>query len=893
MELKQYQQSVLNDLAEYIQVLKDERNAGKAFASFWKRHGIRLQSGEEIFHPYHDTMNGTPNVTVKVPTAGGKTFIACNAIRTIFDAMPVNRTKVVAWFVPSDTILKQTYSNLKNPLHPYRQRIDTLFNGRVEVYDKQALLNGQHFNPLIVKEQLSIFVLSIQSFASKATDKRLVYSTNENLAEFAKTYSPDEKRIEGADDTSLIQVIAHLNPVVIIDESHNFEGDLRIDTLGSINPSFVLNLTATPRKKSNIISFVSPASLKKADMVKLPVMVSNYQNHADVINTAISLRQNLEEKAKEEEARGGDYIRPIVLFQAQPKNDDDNITFTNIKKSLVKAGIPAEEVKIKTASLNELKDIDLMSKVCPVRYIITVNALKEGWDCPFAYILASVANRSSRIDVEQILGRILRQPYTRQQSCRLLNMSYVLTSSANFHTTIDNVIESLRMSGYSRRDYIANDTTTIKPLTQEPEFTFRYNDAPTTTSYAKDTAATESGNDSIEEWNFKPEDIMIPSKEQEATEQKNSTTSLLQEAEKMSKLYEQAVKDSKNQETSEEEAQMTNKYPIRDCYKESLAGIQMPQFFINRQKSLGLFGTCTEKIPVTPEALLEDFNLVKEDKNIDFNYNTSSIKRIDIDKNDGNNIIAFSVKEQEALEIENFIGNFTDKNNIIAQLSKSIKDNMSQDNSISDGELYTYIKGVIGGHDLSHLRMLGKNLNDTVQAFKSKIKSLKTAYAKQEFEQQIRSGQITLQASMTLPAEIVLTKDEAPAIEKKMYQEEEGFNGFERTVIEQVINLDCVRCWHRNQERGKGFCINGFVNAYPDFIVVLNNGITVMIETKGKHLDGTDSKNKMVCGEKWSDLAGDKFFYFMAFEENPIEGAVTVSQLINSLTLLGKNQDMH
>ena len=153
MELKNYQQGVLNDLAEYIQTLKELGDLNKAFSSFWKSRGITsLQPGEPIFHPYCNSMKGTPNITVKVPTAGGKTFIACNALATIFNAMPFGKTKVVAWFVPSDTILKQTYQNLKNPQHPYRQKIDTLFNGRVEVYDKQALLYGQNFNPIVVKE---------------------------------------------------------------------------------------------------------------------------------------------------------------------------------------------------------------------------------------------------------------------------------------------------------------------------------------------------------------------------------------------------------------------------------------------------------------------------------------------------------------------------------------------------------------------------------------------------------------------------------------------------------------------------------------------------------------------------------------------------------------------
>ncbi len=67
-------------------------------------------------------------------------------------------------------------------------------------------------------------------------------------------------------------------------------------------------------------------------------------------------------------------------------------------------GIPEKEIAIKTGDKDELKNVDLLSPDCPIRYIITVNALKEGWDCPFAYVLATVANRTSTVDVEQIWG---------------------------------------------------------------------------------------------------------------------------------------------------------------------------------------------------------------------------------------------------------------------------------------------------------------------------------------------------------------------------------------------------------------------------------------------------------------------------------------------------------
>lgn len=116
-------------------------------------------------------------------------------------------------------------------------------------------------------------------------------------------------------------------PVVIIDESHNFEAPLRIEVQKDINPRFILELTATPRNKSNIISFVDAIKLKEANMVKLPVIVYNHRTKNDVLTSAINLQRSLEQKALEQEQKGGQYIRPIVLFQAQPKTDADSETF--------------------------------------------------------------------------------------------------------------------------------------------------------------------------------------------------------------------------------------------------------------------------------------------------------------------------------------------------------------------------------------------------------------------------------------------------------------------------------------------------------------------------------------------------------------------------------------
>ena len=158
-------------------------------------------------------------------------------------------------------------------------------------------------------------------------------------------------------------------------------------------------------------------------MVKLPVIVYNRKTQSDVFADAIGLRQKLEAQAIRDQETTGRYIRPIVLFQAQPKGKEDSTTYQKIKEILIDADIPANQIAIKTADKDELKGIDLTSPDCQIRYIITVNALKEGWDCPFAYVLATVANRTSSVDVEQILGRVLRLPHTQKNPGQVLNLS--------------------------------------------------------------------------------------------------------------------------------------------------------------------------------------------------------------------------------------------------------------------------------------------------------------------------------------------------------------------------------------------------------------------------------------------------------------------------------------
>ncbi len=400
MELKVYQIKAIRDLSHYLELMNQTKNSAEAYRRFWQEKSVPV--GGSGVRAYQDILKGVPHLCFKVPTGGGKTYLACASLRTVFDALPPMKAQAVVWLVPSDAILEQTVKNLKNPRHPYRMKLEVDFGGRVQVYTKQELLNGQQFTPGDVLEQLSVMVLSYDSFRTSKKEGRKAFQENGYLMEFPKVMGDPGLLLEDTDETALIQVIRTLNPVVVVDESHHARSELSLEMLRNFNPSFVLDLTATPRKESNVISFVEAAQLKRENMVKLPVIVYNRDKIEEVLADAIDLRNALERQAEEErnqeirQGGKGHYIRPIVLFQAQPKGGEDNTTYEKLRDKLIGYGIPKEEIAIKTATINELKNVELMAEDCPIRYIITIDALKEGWDCPFAYVLPPLPIRQAR-----------------------------------------------------------------------------------------------------------------------------------------------------------------------------------------------------------------------------------------------------------------------------------------------------------------------------------------------------------------------------------------------------------------------------------------------------------------------------------------------------------------
>ena len=899
MELKNYQERVLRDLDQYIENVLNTRNAGRAYDQLWRDKGVRI-GGADGMQLYNDIITGVPNVCFKVPTGGGKTILGCASLKHIFDEMPGHK-KVVVWLVPWETILTQTYNNLKNPNHFYRERLNRDFASRVEIYNKQQALDGANFNPSAVSEQLSIIVMSFDSLRARRKEERKVYEENSNLMPFVETYRDREDMIENVDDSSLMQVLNRLRPVVIIDESHNAQTDLSKEMIKNLNPSFVLELTATPKRDSNIISIVSANELKDENMVKLPVIAYNRPSVNRVIVEAIDLRNSLENAARHEKATNGiPYIRPIILFQAQPRSDDDSVTFDRLKQNLMDLGIPEEQIAIKTANKNELAGVDLMSEDCSIRYIITINALKEGWDCPFAYILASLANRTSSVDVEQILGRILRQPHQRRYASKILNMSYVLTSSADFQATLDNILKGLNSSGFSKKDMRTVRTNSLVNLEETPENT----DTQQEITLFDDV---NSDSENIDESIFSVETVRdeLSSRTVTATnsndnnEQENESYSeneninrMLDQAEAKSDEYEAEVEASEREGTAnipEEVRRYTNVFVVKDEHKEEIRDqLKLPVFCFRKEGTL--FSGEDAVYDVDIDYLNDGFNIGAVPVPQNLTSSTEGIYKVDVETSSEGDIIKKTVlNRSDSEEFRRQLNLIPETYRVETCRKKLIADLNGKFDNIPYADLVDYINRVMATFVTEDdIQALQNNIYAVSQRIKDFINDRLVEYRYTNFKNKLTANEIFVDYRYQMKMSITCPIHTNEYV-RTLYEEEENkVNSLEQKFMIKVSSLDNVKWWHRNIERTE-YYINGYINHYPDFILETNSGVIVLVETKGEHLDGDDSKKKLELGQLWaSNTVPGKYKYFMAFERTPLNenGADLLDNIIDLISRL-------
>lgn len=900
MELKIYQESVLKDLDSYIDNILDTGNAAKAYDKTWRDKGVRV-GGTDGLQLYKDVLNGVPSVCYKVPTGGGKTILGCASLKHIFDAMGENKKKVVVWLVPWDTILTQTYNNFRDSTHFYRERLNRDFSSKVEIYNKQQVLSGTNFSPSSVGDQLSIIIMSFDSLRANNKENRKVYEENSSLMPFVETFENKEELIEGVDNSSLMQVLNQLKPVVIIDESHNAKSDLSKEMIKNLNPSFVLELTATPKSDSNIISIVTANQLKEENMVKLPVIAYNRPSVDRVIMEALDLRNALEKVAiKEKNDYNAPYIRPIVLFQAQPKNDEDSVTFEKLRENLIEIGIPKEEIAIKTANKNELSGINLMSPECRIKFIITINALKEGWDCPFAYVLASLANRSSRIDVEQILGRILRQPYQKKYVNKILNMSYVLTSSSDFSSTLDNIIIGLNSAGFTKNDCRVIRTNTLDNLTgtkQEADYEQNtiFNDS-SSESNDIDTnifSVVAVKNELTNRLSQKSQEDLIHSAENTNgfVSENDNINKMLVLAENRNDEFEKQIENSLREgilNIPDEVRTYTNVFCVNKEHKEEIANLKLPIFSYKKEGLL--FSGDNAIYPVDYDCLNDGFTLDSQPIPTDLTVSIDNIYKVDVESNSSGSIVKKTIlNKNDSNEFKKCLSLIPEQGRIRVCKQKLVSDLNNKFDNIPYGSIVKYVDRIIDSFKTEDdMIILQNNIYAIGQKIKDFINKKLEDYRYENFKTKLNRNEIIINNNYAFPLSITLPNHTSSYFKTLYIEEDSNINSLEEKFVTKVSSLSNVKWWHRNIER-VGYHLNGYINHYPDFILETNNGYIILVETKGEHLDGDDSKKKLELGKLWANYSGPmKYKYLMVFEKTPLveDCSDTLDRIIDLISRL-------
>lgn len=496
MELKEYQEASLEAFERWLQTLESEylktkpdnmrpvlealKTAGmeiqpdmfnypkKAWEALGEQGGVANPNA-----PYVDRTDGAgrpiPHICFKVPTGGGKTLIAASALERF------NRPNgLTLWIVPSRAIYDQTKKALWNREHPYRQMLERASGGRVKMMEKDDRLTAND-----VENYLCVMLLMYPATnRKKSRDFLRMFRDSGRYPTFfpdSDDYAAHETLLESHPDLerpealtfeqrvpvkhSLFNVFKMTRPVIVLDEAHKAYGSKTArefaEAVSRLNPRLVLELSATPNAGiSNLLVDIGGVELKQEEMIKLPVQITSATNVEWQFTLTLAHEQlgKLEAEARSYQQSGGVYIRPIGVVRVErtgpDQRDGERVHAEDVRKFLMRnLNVPEKSVAVKSASVDELGKDDLLSEYSPIRWIITKSALMEGWDCPFAYVLAMLDNTQAQRAITQLVGRVMRQPYAQRTGYPKLDQCYVFCWNAEVGLAVERVKLGLEAEG--------------------------------------------------------------------------------------------------------------------------------------------------------------------------------------------------------------------------------------------------------------------------------------------------------------------------------------------------------------------------------------------------------------------------------------------------------------
>ncbi len=505
VELKEYQSQTLARLSEYIDELTKQRTKAARLESLkaaepdievpdfarkaWEAMAVQgklpaSSEGREYSARMDGTKRAIPNVCLKIPTGGGKTLLAAAAIARLHSSYYRRHHGMVLWIVPNEAIYRQTKKALADRDHPYRQMLNVAGAGKVKLLEKDSPISRMD-----VESHLCVMLLMLQSAARQSKETLRFFRDRgnvhgffpreddldahwrllgeiPNLSVYAPDGNPEEVAIRNKGSVikdSLGNVMRLMRPMVVIDEGHHSYTETALKTIDGFNPSFVLELSATPRVAkragehgANILVDIRGTDLEREEMIKLPINVDvrPWPDWQSCLSASFSKLEELEREARLLEADTARYIRPILLVQVERTGADQVesglIHADHAKAFLLQLGLQDRQIAIKTSEKDELaqpENQNLLSPANEVRAIVTKQALQEGWDCPFAYVLCALAAGRNPGALTQLVGRILRQPQVAKTGRAALDECYVLCHDAKTADVVKSIKDSLETEG--------------------------------------------------------------------------------------------------------------------------------------------------------------------------------------------------------------------------------------------------------------------------------------------------------------------------------------------------------------------------------------------------------------------------------------------------------------
>ena len=354
-------------------------------------------------------------------TGVGKTYVAAGLI----DYLAAAGVRNIVIVTPGSTIQRKTINNF-TPGHPKHVRGLTT---QPEVITLDDLETGRVAGVLDDDSATKVFVFTVQSLLRPNTaDARRAHRAHEVLGQALSDHLRDAADL-----------------VVIADEHHIYTGNAKrfAAAIADLNPAAVIGLTATPDPSTaaDRIVYRYPLAEAIADgFVKIPVLVGRPDTVKDTRTQMADAVALLDAKATALRAwctaTGNTYINPVLFVVAQTIDEANELRNTLAQPDLIGSSeavllITSEEPEASLEALDKLEHPD-----SPVRAVVSVSMLKEGWDVKNIFVIASVRAMESELLTEQVLGRGLRLPYGRRTGIGMLDTVEVL-SHHSFEQLLD------------------------------------------------------------------------------------------------------------------------------------------------------------------------------------------------------------------------------------------------------------------------------------------------------------------------------------------------------------------------------------------------------------------------------------------------------------------------